>query len=139
MFLKKITKLKHYLNISKSIKIYKNMEYQLTYIKRYNDIVEKKTQNYKNLQRKIWGYHFDILNNRNENILRIRSDIPLFKQWYNHCMWELKFCPSIRSKVSAFKKKIEKKIDLCIDILLKTKYLSNLNMDVLLTIVQYIY
>jgi len=115
------------------------MNYQFTNIEKYKQFVCEKLHKYKKRQRKIWNCYYDLLKRFNESIV-YRSSHPTFeKQWYYYCLWELKHQPSIKTKYNIFKEKVEKKIHLYINILLKIKYLSNLDLDSMLYIVDYIH
>ena len=115
------------------------MDYKITTIKKYKEIVYEKLHKYKKRQRKIWNCYYELLIRLNESNV-YRNNHPTFeKQWYYYCLWELKHLPSIKTKYNTFKEKVEKKIHLYINILLKIKYLSNLDLDSMLCVIDYIH
>lgn len=114
------------------------MDYKITTIKKYKEIVCEKLQRYKKRQRKIWNCYYDLLIRLNESNIYLNTNETFEKQWYYYCLWELKYQPSMKEKKELFKEKVEKKIHLYINILLKLKYLSRLNFDMMLYIVEYI-
>ena len=115
------------------------MNYQICNIKKYKLIVDEKLSRYKERQRKIWKAHYDMLIYNNERYLYRSTDKSFEQQWYKNCMWELKYQPSIKKKHCLFKEKIEKKIHIYLNIMLKSKYLSRLHYDLLLHIIGFIY
>ena len=115
------------------------MNYQVTNIEKYKQLVYEKLHKYKNRQRKIWNCYYELLKRLNESNVYRNNHQTFEKQWYYYCLWELKYQPSIKTKYNIFKEKVEKKIQLYINILLKIKYLSNLDLDCMLCIVDYIH
>ena len=117
---------------------YQTMNYQITNIEKYKQIVYGKLHRYKKRQRKIWNCHYNLLKRLNESNV-YRNSNAIFEQWYYYCLWELKYQPSIKTKYNTFKEKVEKKIHLYINILLKLKYLCNLDLDSMLCVIEYIH
>lgn len=115
------------------------MNYQITNIEKYKQIVCGKLHRYKKRQRKVWNCHYKLLTRLNESNVYRNSNAIFEKQWYYYCLWELKYQPSIKVKYNTFKEKVEKKIHLYINILLKLKYLSNLDLDSILCVIEYIH
>ncbi len=114
------------------------MEYHITHIYKYNEIVQKRFRQYKNTQNRIWNYYhtrlFHLENNPHRN-----KYISIEKQWYNNCLWELKYQPTIKSKYQLYKHKIERKINLYMSLILKISGGDKLCYDLILHIIQYIY
>ena len=115
------------------------MDYQITTIEKYKQIVSEKLHRYKKRQHKIWNCYYDLLTRLNESNVYRNNNTTFEKQWYYYCLWELKHQPSIKTKYNTFKEKVERKIHTYINVLLKTKYLSRLDFDMMLYIVEYIH
>ncbi len=113
------------------------MNYQVTHIKKYRIIINEKISRYKKQQQLIWNYYFKRLTNIQSTYINERDNQP--RNWYNYCLWELKYLPTINSKCEIFEKKIEDQLNIYINIILQNKYFKNLNRDIILYIVQYIY
>lgn len=112
------------------------MDYQITTIKKYKQIVDKRLCRYKKRQTQIWKTHLKVLTeNISHYIYNVDGHRTIEQKWYSNCLWELKHQPSIKKKKEMFKANIEKKIHAYINILLK---ISCLNFDMMLNIVEYI-
>ena len=115
------------------------MEYQATYIGKYRDIINKKLRDYKQRRQRAWRCHFKRLTEPNDIWCYNQRNQSIERQWFDYCLWELKYSPSLNAKYAVFKIKIEKKINMYINILSKFRGYNILDRDAVLYIVQYLY